>query len=64
MSKCFLPFTITEAVFDMPYYHTTLTISAVCSMYAVHSMLIFCMHGIPGLPTIFARIVLNITQVH
>ncbi len=38
----------TEAVFEMPYYHTTLTISAVCSMYAVHSMLIFCMHGIPG----------------
>ncbi len=25
------------AVFEMPYYHTTLTISAACSMYAVHS---------------------------
>ncbi len=46
----------TVAVFEMPYYHTTLTISAACSMYAAHSMQIFCMHGIPGWPTIFARI--------
>ncbi len=27
-----------KAVFEMPYYHTTLTISAACSMYAAHSI--------------------------
>ncbi len=31
--------------------------SAVCSMYAVPSMLIFCMHGMPRLPAILAEIV-------
>ncbi len=40
----------------MPYYHATLTISAACSMYAAHSMQIFCMHGMPGLPATFAEI--------
>ncbi len=37
-----------QAVFEMPYYHTTLTISAASSMYPVHSMQMFCMHGIAG----------------
>ncbi len=46
----------------MPYYHTTLTISAARSMYAAHSMQIFCMHEIPGWP--ICQNLLNITQVY
>ncbi len=51
-----LVLTQTWAVLEMPHYQTTLTISAVSSMYAVHSMHIFCMHGIPGLTVTFAEI--------
>ncbi len=36
------------AVFEMPYYHTTLPVSAVSRMYTAHSIHNFCMHGIPG----------------
>ncbi len=46
-------------MFEMPYYHTNLTISAGSSMYAI-----ICMHEIPGWPTIFCQNLLNITQVH
>lgn len=51
----------TKDMFGMAYYHTTHTVSAVCSMYIVYRMLIFCitlmqLHTIPNMCSIHLQL--------